>query len=72
MNNAITGNVPEQKPRWITAADVREIIRVSATTLWRLTKRPGFPKPTKIGDRCKVWREDEILNWLENNREKEA
>jgi prophage regulatory protein len=41
---------------------------VSKTTLWRMTKRPGFPVAFRLGPNSVGWDESEIVAWLEARR----
>ncbi|MCY4085515.1 MAG: AlpA family phage regulatory protein [Actinomycetia bacterium] len=37
---------------------------LSKTTVWRLTKRGGFPQPVKLSARCVGWRASKVEAWL--------
>ena len=50
----------------LSAPEVAVLIGVSMVTLWRLRKRPDFPKGFKISKRCNRWRKTEIEGWLAN------
>lgn len=69
MNTNISGVAVKQETEWIRAEKVKEILKVSDTTLWRLAQRPDFPKARKISERIRLWSKDEIHDWLEH-REK--
>ena len=48
----------------LTPDEVRERVRLSETTLYRLRRRNRFPAPIVIGLRKHAWRESEIEAWL--------
>lgn len=43
--------------------DLRAIIPLSRTTIWRMERDGRFPKRVRLGARC-GWKEDEVLAWL--------
>jgi len=43
----------------------RKGIRWSRPTVNEKIKKAGFPKPFEISERRRVWREDEVDQWLE-------
>lgn len=48
---------------------VREIIGVSAPTVWRYVKNdPSFPKPFHLSPAVTCWDEDELFAWLESKK----
>jgi prophage regulatory protein len=51
--------------RLIDAREVRRIIGVSSTTLWRWTRAGRFPGPLKIGVRKTAWRLSAVRAWIE-------
>jgi len=56
--------------RMISARQLRAMIPISATTLWRWTRDPasGFPKPIRVNDRL-FWRLADVRRWLAEKRE---
>jgi predicted DNA-binding transcriptional regulator AlpA len=44
----------------LSDSGLAEMLGVSVRTIDRLNKRPGFPRPLKIG-RCRRWARDEVL-----------
>ena len=40
-----------------------DMLGVSVRTVERLAKKPGFPRPLKVG-RCRRWARDEVLAFL--------
>jgi prophage regulatory protein len=52
--------------RTIRIQEVCNKLSVSRTSLWRLSRQPGFPKPINLGgSRMVVFLEAEIDAWLE-------
>jgi prophage regulatory protein len=49
--------------RMLNEAQVRAIIPVSRTTLFRMAKTGRFPRSTYISPNRRVWFEDEIIAW---------
>lgn len=47
------------------AKDVLKFVPVSRTTLWTMVKNGKFPKPTKLSPTITVWRNADVLAWLE-------
>ena len=45
-----------------------EVLAISKTTLWRLSKRPGFPIAFRLSPNAIGWAESEIGAWLEAQR----
>lgn len=45
--------------------EVREITGLSDTTLWRLGKNSGFPRPLRLGSGSIGWLAEEIEKWIE-------
>jgi prophage regulatory protein len=50
-------------------SDLREIIPVSRSTLWRWVRDGRFPSPINLGPNTRAWREEDIRIWLENKTE---
>ena len=47
----------------IRLADVRELLGVSASTVYRWQSEGSFPKPLKLGRNMVRWRIDDIVAW---------
>lgn len=45
--------------------DIRHLIPMSRSTVWRMVKQGKFPKPTRITSHCTVWKNSEVLAWIE-------
>ncbi|MCK5160761.1 MAG: helix-turn-helix domain-containing protein, partial [Candidatus Aureabacteria bacterium] len=52
----------------MTEREVREMIRISRTTLWKLRKNEGFPF-TKVGRQYR-YSKKEILEWMKERKGK--
>ncbi len=59
-----------EQDRMISARQLRAMIPISTTTLWRWTRdqTSGFPKPVRINGRL-FWRLAEVRRWLAEKRE---
>jgi prophage regulatory protein len=55
---------PNDKPRrMMTEEEVRQLVRVSRTTLYRMEKAGEFPRSTYISPNRRRWFEDDIVAW---------
>jgi excisionase family DNA binding protein len=52
----------------LTDAEVRRLLAVSRTTLWRLRKEAGLPFGR--AGRKYLYRKSEILQWIKDNRQR--
>ena len=48
----------------MTPSEVRERVRLSETSLYRLRRKGKFPSPIVLGERKHAWRESEVNAWL--------
>ncbi len=56
--------------RWLTRAQVAEKLNTHPNSLYRLEKKPGFPKRSEtLG--VPRWREDEIEHFMEKGRRRQ-
>lgn len=53
--------------RWITREAVAELLSTHPNTVYRLEKRPDFPRCTRALGNPR-WREDEIQRYMEKGR----
>lgn len=44
---------------------LKEVLPVSASTLWRYVKAGKFPKPIKLSERVTAWRSEDIRAWID-------
>lgn len=54
--------------RFLTRKELREVVPLSLTTLWRLEKRGEFPPRRKISKIRVGWLHSEVMSWL-NSRD---
>ena len=47
----------------LSRRDVEQKVGYSCSTIYRIMKVHGFPKPIKIGAACR-WLEDEVDQWI--------
>lgn len=59
MNQDITQN------RFLRLNQVLELIPISKSSWWAGCKSGRYPKPVKLGPRITVWRETDIIAFLE-------
>ena len=53
-------------PPWslLRAKELREIVSLSRTQVWRLVGAGEFPKPVRLSKNAVAWRRDEIEAWV--------
>jgi predicted DNA-binding transcriptional regulator AlpA len=44
---------------------IQGALRIGGTTLHRLMKKKGFPKPHHLSDRLVAWSSDEVNDWVQ-------
>lgn len=52
--------------RLIRVTKVMELTGLAKSTVWLWTKNGVFPKPAKLSPRVSVWKESDILKFVEN------
>jgi prophage regulatory protein len=52
-------------PRILSAKQVRAMLGVSRTTLWRMIKASRFPRPTLISPQRLGWLEADVRAWID-------
>ncbi|MTI12563.1 helix-turn-helix transcriptional regulator [Sansalvadorimonas verongulae] len=50
--------------RMYDSGDLKEITKLSKTTLWRLWSRGEFPRPAFVLGRKNLWRSSEVDAWV--------
>ena len=53
----------DTRTTFVSVAALAEMLGISVRTVHRLTKRPGFPGPLRLG-RCRRWDLTEVLAYL--------
>lgn len=51
--------------------DLMEFMKISRSTLWRMTRHKDFPKPVILMG-LKRWRSEDLESWLRARQEKAA
>nr|WP_314233213.1 AlpA family phage regulatory protein [uncultured Moraxella sp.] len=46
---------------------VRQVVPISKATLWSWVKDGRFPSPIKLSENITVWRNRDVLDWLEQH-----
>lgn len=52
--------------RMLDIVEVRRLVPLARTTIFNMEKNGKFPKSKFITPNCRVWFEDEIIDWQEN------
>jgi len=65
-NSLIVGIAENKNSLILKAADLACELRVSTTTLWRMTRDGRIPAPIKLSERAIGWRRSDIEIWLQN------
>jgi prophage regulatory protein len=55
--------------RIIREREMKNITGLSRITRWRLETRGEFPRKIKLSERAIGWKEDEVLQWLQERTE---
>ena len=50
----------------MTCIEVCELVKLSRTTVYTLSKQGRFPSSFKVGTRAIRWRRSEVEGWLES------
>ncbi len=45
-------------------SELRDRIKLSHSTIWRLVRAGNFPRPIQLSERTKGWRAADIETWL--------
>lgn len=56
------------QPELIRAKELRQILQVSHSTLWRMRHRNEVPKPIQLSKGIIAWERQVISNWLIERR----
>jgi len=52
--------------RFLRIEQVLELVPVSRTTWWRGVKAKKYPQPVNISNKRRLWRESEIMRFIDN------
>lgn len=55
---------PNSDLRLFNVGTLIELLSISRSTLYRLMKADGFPRPVSLGSR-NLWRGDDVKRWLD-------
>lgn len=55
--------------RLIRFKELREMIPLSRTSVWRGVNAGTFPRPCRLSENVVAWKENEIVEWM-NERER--
>lgn len=51
--------------RIIKLSELKDIVGLARSTIYRMSSEGRFPKPIKLGERSSGWIESEVEQWLE-------
>ena len=55
---------PMVMDRYLTSDDVQALIGVSKSTLYRVIRTAGFPRPIALSPQIRRWSESEVRSWI--------
>ena len=55
--------------RYIRFKELRKLIPLGRTTIWRMMREGRFPQSRRIGRAAMAWVENEIVEWMEERAE---
>jgi len=58
--------------RLLTVKQVRDIVSLSASTIWERAKQGTFPQPYRLGGKTTRWKSNEVQQWMDNITAKQA
>ena len=47
-------------------SELTEVLSLSKSTIWKLTREKSFPQPSKLTDRITVWKDTDIHEWIDS------
>lgn len=50
--------------RGLRIPKVKSITGYGGSSIWAMVKAGTFPRPVKLGPRCTVWLEHEVMEWM--------
>jgi prophage regulatory protein len=50
--------------RGLRISKVKSITGYGSSSIWAMVKAGTFPRPVKLGPRCTVWLEHEVMEWM--------
>jgi len=57
--------------RYIRYKELRKIVPLSRTTIWRMMREGRFPRSRRIGRSATAWLESEVLEWMQERERAE-
>jgi predicted DNA-binding transcriptional regulator AlpA len=55
-----------QPIRMLRVGQIREIVPISRSTLWRWCRAKTFPQPIRLNN-SRFWRSDQVAAWIEKH-----
>lgn len=56
---------PEKSLRLIRLPDVERLTSLKRSAIYKRVSERSFPQPVIISSRCTVWKEAEVIAWIE-------
>lgn len=50
--------------RFLRIKQILEIVPIGRSTVWKMVSEGRFPRPLKLSERCTVWRETDVQQWM--------
>ncbi|WP_440026826.1 helix-turn-helix transcriptional regulator [Chromobacterium amazonense] len=57
---------------YVRLSDLRPIIPLSDSSIWRRVKAGTFPAPVKLSERVTAWKAEDIRTWLDEQGKEAA
>ena len=54
------------KQKLYRISELTEVLSLSKSTIWKLTREKSFPQPSKLTDRITVWKDTDIHEWIDS------
>ena len=54
------------KQKLYRISELTEVLSLSKSTIWQLTREKSFPQPSKLTDRITVWKDTDIHEWIDS------
>jgi prophage regulatory protein len=70
MNNPQEHEPQYPRRRILRWAQLKEIVPLHRTTIWRKVQTGQFPEPVQLSERASGWREEDVRAWINKLRPK--
>lgn len=52
---------------YLRMQQIQDLLHITRSTVHKWQKTKGFPKGASIGQRCTLYRKQEVYDWIENH-----